>query len=126
MQTARELQEAGEGDKGQQLPASIFRLMVLTGFRNMVLKMIFMVFLLFINSQTEVEKEKEEEAERRRDYWLQCQKYNEVDMRIEFSSYIWWPLDCHNGASVSPRVSVSEKGTFVVSVLLCQEDVWKE
>ena len=45
-------------------------------------------------------------------------------MRIEFSSYIWWRphlRDCHNRVSVSRGVSVFRKGTFVVSVLLCQE-----
>ncbi len=55
MQMARELQEAGEGDKGQQRPASILRLMVLTGFRNMISKMNFMMLLLFINSSRERE-----------------------------------------------------------------------
>lgn len=123
MQTATELQEAGEGDKGQQKPASILRLMVLTGLKNMILKMNFMTFLLFINSRRE-------RGRRRRqagvcDYWLQCWKYNELDTRIEFPSYIWWPTlsypDCHNCVSVSPGVSVFRKGTFVVSVLLCQE-----
>lgn len=43
--------------KANSNPASILRLMVLTGFRNMVSKMNFMIFLLFINSQTEVAKE---------------------------------------------------------------------
>jgi len=35
MQTARELDKAAEGDKGQLQPASYLRLIVLTGFRNM-------------------------------------------------------------------------------------------
>lgn len=42
--------------------------MVLTGLGNMVSEMNFMMFLLFINSQTEVAKEEKEEAEKR--LWL--------------------------------------------------------
>lgn len=57
--------------------------MVLAGLKIWSGKMNFMMFLLFINSRRE-----REGGERQAgvcDYWLRCWKYNEPDMRIEFS-----------------------------------------
>jgi len=56
VQADNELQEAGEGDKGQRQAVSIFTLMVLTGFGfSYDLRKMNRVFLLFINSQIERE-----------------------------------------------------------------------
>ncbi len=90
-------------------------------FKNMILKINFVMFLLFIN------------LKRERDGGRGRQASVVIDYDAEnIMNWIWGlsfphtfgaprpPPDCHNCASVSPGVSVSWKGTFVVSVLLCQ------
>lgn len=106
MQTARDLTEPGEGDRGQKASCISSHTNGPHRLRNMGQKMNSMMFLLFINSDRSGDRG---EGKGRQPCVIIDYNAENIMGRYEFSPFIWWPRLSHGYVCLS-RCLCLQKG----------------